>query len=110
MKSIFNFFVGKDIQNELPPEVITALKANLTEMKALVRSKNPFPNLKTEFNIPTMIFTSEHTMPFLKCPNEMLVKNMPNAKQVHMPDASHDMWMTHPEVMSDHLKDFILKN
>lgn len=107
MKSIFEFFVGKDIQNEVPPEVLNALKANLTEMKALVSSENPFPNLKTDFDIPMMIFTSEYTMPFLKCTNEALIDNIPNAKHVHISDASHDMWMSHPEIMADHVRNFI---
>jgi len=109
MKAIFEFFVGKDIQNELPPQVITSLKANLTEMEALVNSENPFPDLNTQFNVPTLIFTSEYTMPILKCTNEMLIKNTPNAKHVKILGASHDMWMTHPEVMSLKLKEFILK-
>tara|TARA_R110000751_G_C13763436_1_gene479433 strand:- start:156 stop:629 length:474 start_codon:yes stop_codon:yes gene_type:complete len=31
MKSIFEFFVGKDIQNDIPPEALNTLKANLIE-------------------------------------------------------------------------------
>lgn len=107
MKSIFEFFVGKDIQNEIPPESLNALKANLTEMKALVSSENPFPNLNTEFDLPVMIFTSEYTMPILKCTNQALINNMPNAKHVHISNASHDMWMSQPEIMSDHVRNFI---
>ena len=107
MKSIFEFFVGKDIQNEVPPEVLNALKANLTEMKALVSSENPFPKLNTDFDIPVLIFTAEYTMPILKCTNEALINNMPKAKHVHISDASHDMWMSHPEIMSNHVRSFI---
>ena len=109
MKSIFEFFVGLDIQDQIPTEALNALKANLTEMKALAGSKNPFPKLDTSFEIPTMIITSEHTMPILNCTNEALVSNMPNAKHVHISEASHDMWMTHPKIIVDHLKNFISK-
>lgn len=110
MKSIFEFFVGKDIQNDLPLAVLTALKANLTEMEALVYSESPFPNLNTTFDIPMMIFTSEYTMPFLRCTNETLINNTPNASHILISNASHDMWMSHPEVMSNHLKEFFSQN
>jgi len=109
MKSIFEFFVGQDIQDQIPTEALNALKVNLTEMKALASSKNPFPKLDTSFEIPTMILTSEHTMPILNCTNEALVNNMPNAKHVHISEASHDMWMTHSKIIADHLKNFISK-
>lgn len=109
MKSIFEFFVGQDIQDQIPPEALNALKANLTEMKALANSENPFPSLHTSFEIPTMIVTAEHTIPILKCTNEELVNNMPTAKHIHISDASHEMWMSHPEIMANHLKNFIPK-
>ncbi|WP_343486321.1 alpha/beta hydrolase [Allomuricauda sp. d1] len=108
MKAIFEFFVGKDIQNQIPPEALQALKSNLPEMEALANSENPFPNLNTTFDFPTMIITSENVMPILMCTNESLIRITPNAKHVRIPSASHDMWMTHPTVMSSHLKDFIL--
>ncbi|NNE76073.1 MAG: alpha/beta hydrolase, partial [Pricia sp.] len=110
MKAIFNFFVGEDIQDQVPPEALAALKANLAEMEALANSERPFPNLESSFNVPTMIFTSEYTMPILKCTNESFISSTPNAKHIEITGASHDMWMTHPKVMSIHLKEFILNN
>lgn len=110
MKVIFEFFVGEDIQDQVPPEVLALLKANLTEMEALANSERPFPNLDSSFEVPTMIITSEHTMPILKCTNETLISTTPNAKHIQITGASHDMWMTHPKIMSEHLKEFILNN
>lgn len=107
MKAIFEFFVGVDIQDRVPPEVLQSLKANLSEVKALVNSDNPFPDLSTDFQTPVMLITTANTMPILKCTNEALVRKMPNAKHIHLPDASHEMWMTHPEILSTHLKAFI---
>ena len=107
MKAIFEFFVGVDIQDQVPPEVLQSFKANLSEMKALVNSDDPFPDLSTDFQSPVMLITTANTMPMLKCTNEALVKKMPNAKRIHLQDASHEMWMTHPEILSNHLKDFI---
>lgn len=108
MKTIFEFFVGEDIQNQIPPEALQALKSNLPEMEALSNSEDPFPNLNTTFNFPTMVITSEHVMPSLICTNDSLISTTPNAQHVEIPGASHDMWLTHPEVLSNHLREFIL--
>lgn len=110
MKAIFEFFVGQDIQDQVPPEALQALKSNLPEMEALANSENPFPNLNSSFDFPTMIITSEMVMPVLKCTNEYLVRTTPNARHIKISGASHDMWMTHPEVMAGQLKEFILNN
>ncbi|MCL6265854.1 alpha/beta fold hydrolase [Flagellimonas myxillae] len=107
MKALFEFFVGADIQEQIPPEVLQSLKANLTEIKALVNSEDPFPNLSTDFQVPVMLLTTGNTMPMLNCTNDALVKKMPGAKHVHLPDASHEMWMTHPEILANHLRDFV---
>lgn len=110
MKALFEFFVGTDIQDQVPPEILQSLKANLTEMKALVNSDNPFPDLNTNLKPPVMILTSGNTMPMLDCTNEVLVKHIPKAVHVHIPDATHDMWMTHPKLLSQYVKDFISGN
>lgn len=107
MKALFEFFVGADIQDQIPPEVLQSLKANLTEMKALVNSENPFPNLSTDFQAPVMLLTTANTMPMLQCTNEALVKKMPKAKHIYLADASHEMWMTHAEILSTHLRNFV---
>ena len=110
MKALFEFFVGADIQDQVPPEILQSLKANLTEMEALVNSDSPFPDLNVNLKPPVMLLTSGNTMPMLNCTNEVLVKKMPHAKHVHIPDATHDMWMTHPILLSQYLKDFISGN
>ena len=79
-------------------------------MEALANSDNPFPDLNTAFEIPTMIISSEYVMPILKCTNDALVRTTPNAKHIVIPGASHDMWMTHPEVMASHIRAFISNN
>lgn len=107
MKAIFEFFAGADIQEQMPADVLQSLKANLSEMAALVNSPDPFPDLSTDFETPVMLITTANTMPMLNCTNESLVKKMPRAKHIHLSDASHEMWMTHPEILSNYLKVFI---
>lgn len=110
MKAIFEFFVGADIQDQIPPEDLESLKDNLGEMEALVNSADPFPDINTDFQVPVMLITAENTMPLLKCSNEALVKKMPNAKHIHLSEVGHEMWMTHPEILSTHIRDFISAN
>ena len=110
MKALFEFFAGADIQDQIPPEMLQSLKANLTEMEALVNSDNPFPDLSTNLKPPVMLLTSGNTMPMLNCTNEVLVKKLSQAKHIHIPDASHDMWITHPILLSQYVKDFISGN
>lgn len=110
MKAIFEFFVGEDIQDQIPPEALQMLKSNLAEMEALSNSEDPFPSLNSTFEIPTLILTSEHVMPVLMCTNASLINSTPDAKHVKVPGTSHDMWMTHPEVLYKYLKEFLLNN
>ena len=55
MKSLFEFFAGADIQDQMPPEILQSLKVNLTEMKALVNSKDPFPEFGTNLKPPFIL-------------------------------------------------------
>ena len=76
-------------------------------MNALVNSEDPFPDLSTDFKIPVMLLTTGNTMPMIKCTNAALVKNIPTANHIHVPNASHELWMTHPEILSTYLRNFI---
>lgn len=107
MSAIFEFFVGTDIQDQVPPEVLQSLYANLSEMEALVHSENPFPELSTDIEPPMMLLTAGNTMPMLECTNKVLIQLLPQAKHFHLPDATHNMWMTHSEQLSGVIHAFI---
>lgn len=111
MKELFEFFAGADIQNQIPPEVLSMLKANLREMEALVNSPSgfdsPTPDDLKALDMPIMILTSEKTMPMLSCTNARLIEIKPQAVHHHLMDAGHEMWMTHPKELSMYLSNFI---
>ena len=111
MKELFEFFAGADIQDQLPAEVLGLLKANLREIEALVNSPVgfdcPSPEAVMALDVPLMILTSGNTMPMLNCTNSKLVEIKPEATHHHMLDAGHEMWMTHPKKLADHLLNFI---
>ncbi|WP_430965357.1 alpha/beta fold hydrolase [Spongiimicrobium sp. 2-473A-2-J] len=111
MKELFEFFAGADIQNQIPPEVLSMLKANLREMEVLVNSPagfdSPSPEDVKALDIPLMILTSEKTMPMLTCTNAKLIEIKPQATHHHLTEAGHEMWMTHPRELSVHISNFI---
>lgn len=107
MSAIFEFFVGADIQDQFPQQALESLYANLTEMEALVHSGEPFPELSTDFDMPVMLITGGNTMPMLDCTNAALVERIPDAVHLHLPEATHDMWMSHTDELNRSLIDFI---
>lgn len=111
MKELFEFFAGADIQNQIPPAVLSMLKANLREMEALVNSPTGFDSPSREdikaLEVPIMILTSENTMPMLTCTNAELIELKPKATHHHLLGAGHEMWMTNPKESAVHLTDFI---
>lgn len=107
MTVLFEFFVGADIQYQIPTQVLDRLFANLTEMIVLFHSDDPFPSVNTDFDMPVMLITAGNTMPMLECTNEALLARIPEAIHIHVPDATHDMWSTHSGQLSQILHDFL---
>ena len=111
LKELFEFFTGRDMQDEVPEEFLNSLKINLREVEALVDSRDPFsaPNPETlrSLKMPVMILTTENTMPMLKCTNTKLAETLPESIHHHLDDAGHELWLTHPEQLASYLYDFI---
>jgi pimeloyl-ACP methyl ester carboxylesterase len=107
MSAIFEFFAGADIRDQVPPQVLEVFYANLTEMESMVHSEEPFPDLSTDFDMPVMLITGGNTMPMLDCTNDALVERIPDAVHLHLPEATHSMWMSHTDELNRSLNDFI---
>jgi len=107
MSAIFEFFVGADIQDEMPADALESLYANLPEIEALVHSEDPFPDLNPDLAMPVMLITAGNTMPFLECTNDAFLQHKPDAVHVHISDATHDLWISHPRELSRALSGFI---
>lgn len=110
MSAIFEFFVGADIQYQVPPPVLESLYANLPEMVALFHSEDPFPELTVDPKLPLLFITAGNTMPLLECTNEAFLQRYPDANHVHLAVADHNLWMTHPEEMSAAVLNFLSAN
>lgn len=71
-------------------------------------SDDPFPALSADPETPLLFITSGNTLPMLECTNEMFLQQNPGATHLHLPDATHDMWMTHPEELSQAVLEFLV--
>lgn len=107
MKGILEFFVGEDIQDQIPQPELESLYANLPEMVALFYSDEPFPNLSVEPELPLMFITAGNTMPLLECTNEAFLQNYPDANHIHLSEAGHNLWMSHQEELSGAIHNFL---
>lgn len=105
------FFYGEDLTEQLPDEVRTQLIDNLPEWHAISYSKNAFPPITKQevqsLNMPVFLLSAGQTMPLLKLTNAELKRLLPNARSFHLPDGTHDYWITHPKQMRDALMSFL---
>jgi pimeloyl-ACP methyl ester carboxylesterase len=107
MSVIFEFFVGADIRDQVPPPVLETLYSNLPEMVAMFHSDDPFPNLTIDPGVPLLFITTGNTMPMLECTNEAFLQRYPDTNHVHLAEADHNLWMTHQEEMSGAVRNFL---
>src|SRR5438132_339389 len=92
-----DYFSGKGSYDAMPPDGQRALTDNLREWKALTTSRDAFPPLDRDavrkLNMSILLLSGEKTLPPLRLINEELIRLLPNAERVAVPNATHDMWI-----------------
>jgi len=105
------FFAGEDILDKLPPEVKTQFIVNIPEWHSIAYSPEAFPDFKKEYlkdiKVPTLLLSCGQTLPMLQLTNKELKSGLPNAKQYHLDEGTHDYWVTHPQQMGQALLRFL---
>jgi len=111
MKELMEFFVGQDIQNEMPPQIMRPLWENLEEMHAIVMARDAFTHVEPEqladLDIPVLVITAGESMPILQCTNKALVEALPDAAHAHFPEEGHELWLSAPQEVAHALSEFI---
>ena len=106
-----DYFGGKGSYDVLPPDVRSRLASDLPEWKALITSRDAFPNIDRNavkgLTVPTLLITGEKTLPEMRMITDELSRLMPDAKVVGIPGATHDMWIEAPEVCRNAALKFI---
>ena len=106
-----DYFGGKGSYEALTPDVRSRLASDLPEWKALITSRDAFPNIDRNavkgFQVPTLLITGEKTLPEMQTITDELSQLLPNAEVVRIPGATHDMWVEAPEACRNATLKFI---
>ena len=106
-----DYFGGKGSYDAMAPDGRRALTDNLREWKALTTSRDAFPPLDRDavrkLNMSILLLSGEKTLPPLRLINEELIRLLPNAERVAVPNATHDMWIEKPEVCGETVRSFL---
>jgi pimeloyl-ACP methyl ester carboxylesterase len=106
-----DYFGGKGSYEALPPEVRSRLASDLPEWKALIKSRDAFPDIDRKavkgLTVPTLLITGEKTLPEMRMITYELSRLLPEAKVVGIPGATHDMWIEAPEACRNATLKFI---
>lgn len=105
------FFIGADVLDELPAEVRQAMDENIWGWEAFTTSRDCFPMLDkqrvAQLPMPTLLLTAANTLPVHQLVNAELARLLPQAKQVTVADATHEMWTEQPDACGEAVLGFI---
>ena len=109
-----DYFAGKGSYDQAPAEFRQSLMDNMREWKALTTSRDAFPMLSRDavrsLKLPILLLTGEKTLAPLRMINGALNHLLPNAEQVTVPGATHDMWIEDPERCGQATANFLAKH
>jgi len=109
-----DYFSGIGSYDQLPTGFRQPLMDNIREWKALTTSRDAFPMLSRDavvgLKLPILLITGEKTLAPLRMINDALNHLLPNAKQVTIPGATHDMWLENPERCGQATINFLTKH
>jgi non-heme chloroperoxidase len=109
-----DYFSGKGSYDQVPAEFRQSLTDNIREWKALTTSRDAFPPLSRELvrslKLPILLLTGEKTLAPLRMINDALNHLLPNAGQVTIPGATHDIWIEDPERCGQATANFLAKH
>ena len=85
----------------LPAQVRSALLEDGPEWKALTASKNAFPAVPlgavARIQTSTLLLSGERSLKLADAIDGLLVRTLPHASRVVLPNATHDMWSEYPK-------------
>ncbi|MEY2539747.1 MAG: hypothetical protein QOG67_3487 [Verrucomicrobiota bacterium] len=109
-----DYFSGKGSYDQMPKQVRDMLQDNVREWKALTTSTDAFPPLGRDvvqkLALPILLISGEKTLPPLRMIHEELLRLLPWAEELSLPNATHDMWIEEPEACGRALRNFLEGN
>lgn len=111
LRTSIKFFIGDDVLDQLPAEVRQVLEENLAGWEAFTTSADCFPMLNKQqvakLSMPILLLTAANTLPIHQLVNDELVRLLPQAKQVTLQDATHELWTEQPEACGEAVLTFL---
>jgi pimeloyl-ACP methyl ester carboxylesterase len=108
-----DYFSGKGSYDQLSTGFKQSLIDNIREWKALTTSRDAFPMLSRDavanLKLPILLISGEKTLAPLRMINDALNHLVRNAKEVTIPDATHDMWLEDPDRCGQATVNFLAK-
>jgi pimeloyl-ACP methyl ester carboxylesterase len=102
---------GPGSWDKLAPERAAVVMRNAPAMQALLLSSDPFPNLSKDgarrLKIPTLVVTSEHAIKIRRLVDEEIVRVLPLAEAVTIPNAGHSSARDNPAAFNQGVLKFL---
>lgn len=108
----FREVVGRERVNQIPETAWEQVMLNVREFRALMDSSQPFPPVHpgklAEIRQPTLtIVGAANVGTHHESFNDALVRHIPGAEAVTIPEATHFMWYEQPELTRRAVLDFL---
>ena len=111
LRKSVEFFIGADVLDDLPAEVRQGMDDNLWGWEAFTTSQDCFPMLDkrrvADLPMPVLVLTAANTLPIHQLVNAELARLLPQAEQVTIADATHEMWSEQPDACGEAVLQFL---
>ncbi|MEM7146846.1 MAG: alpha/beta hydrolase [Verrucomicrobiota bacterium] len=113
MQTMFNCIAAKESFDRLPEFVKARCRRNINEMRALVTSKDTYPDVDRDrirkFSVPTLILSGSESEAVAKYTDVELERLIPkeSRKRVVLQAATHIMWVEQPVAARNAVLGFI---
>ena len=111
MKAFIDGFAGTALFDQLTPDVKATIMQNALAMKALALSIDPFPDVSksrvSRLRMPILIITGANTIVIHRMVNEELIRLLPRAQTVTIPNAGHGSPRENPEAFNVAVRRFL---
>ena len=113
MRVLVNGFSGTNRFDDLAPAALEAFMRNAPAMAALTGSSDPFDMLPRAqlkgLRVPALIITGENTLKLHRLVNEELIRLLPEAQHVTIPNAGHSAPRDNPAAYNEAVLAFLLR-
>ena len=112
MRAFIDGFAGTSRFDHLAPAMRATIMQNAAAMKALALSTDPYPAVPTgqvaQLRMPILIVTGASTIAIHRLVDDELIRLLPNAQSVTIPDAGHASPRENPTAFNAAMMAFLL--